>query len=296
MSLEKAGPASSRQRFFCCLIVIGALSVFGPARADDVKNSSPDKLAAFILREGNDPSTSYVRVKACRELRQKLNNDAYKAAALSIKERLQTSLPGYTKRARGFCGHLLIELGVSPEIEAPLLFPILDTLENHVADREVEVEVCSLLKRLGQLGDGQLDPVETIRGLADNMRRLTTWQASLPVLEAAVDAAFALLQKTNGRGMPLILQARKNFADNIVAQQEYLRSNPGAKVGYPYPSDAEVAAFTRKFDALICSVPPPVAASRWRYYVNLGNYSPDKSKSGLDLHVICPPEGPWATK
>lgn len=253
---------------------------------------TPEKLAALTLREGDkfDNLTSNIRANACAQMRQKLGESAYKSAALAIKDRLLQAWPSYGEHAQEGCAYFLIALDLPPKDEAFLLASAIELSRDQLPDPNAQLEFRDLLQRLGRSGE-YLDPTETVRKLLYSRIDDPGIQQSLPALEAVIDTAGALLPSTNGRGFPLLLQARKEFAESLEGQRQQERQYSSFNTIFDTNTEADIATFIKKFDAVICAQPVPVPAEKWSYYVLRGDYPFDSNNKNITIQILCPVEG-----
>lgn len=278
-------------------LLVGLVLLSSTVVADDLSTNiksimatadTPEKLAALTLREGDksDNLTSNIRAKACVQMRHKLGESAYKLAALAVKDRLLQAWPSYDEHAQKRCAYLLVALDLSPKDEAPLLVSATEIL---TSPNEV-LEFRDLLQRLGRAGE-YLDATETVRKLLDNKIIDPDVRQSIPALEAVVEAAGALLPSTRGRGFPLLLQAREKFVESLEDQRQQELKYSNSNTIFDKNSEADVTAFTKKFDAVICAQPTPVPAEKWSYYVLHDDYPFALGGGGKIIQILCPVEG-----
>ena len=254
--------------------------------------NSPDKLAALTLREGDkfDSLTSNIRAHACFQMRNKLGEPTYKSAAVAVKDRLLQAWPNYDEHAQENCAYFLVALDLSPKDEAPLLASAIETFEYRLTNPNAMLELRDLLQRLGRAGE-YLDATETVRNLLDSNMNNPNVRQSIPALEAVVEAARALLPSTNGKGFPLLLQARKRFTDSLKDQRQQEQQYSNSNTIFDANSEADIVAFTKKFDAIICAQPLPVPSEKWSYYVLDGDSPHDPDANKKTIQILCPVEG-----
>jgi hypothetical protein len=282
--------------FFAGLVLLS-----GTVAADELSTNikpimasadTPEKLAALTLREGDkfDNLTSNIRAHACVQMRQKLGEHAYKSAALAVKDQLLHAWPSYGEHAQKNCAYFLIALDLSPKDEAPLLASAIETFEYRLPDPNAALEFRGLLQRLGRAGE-YLDATETVRNLLYSKMNNPNVRQSIPALEAVVEAAGALCPSTHGSCLPLLLQARKKFAvdleDQLQQESQYSNSN----TIFDANTESDIAAFTKKFEAVICAQPLPVSAEKWSYYMLDGDYPQAADAKGTTIQILCPAEG-----
>lgn len=282
-------------------LLVGLVLLSSTVVADDLSTNiksimatadTPEKLAALTLREGDksDNLTSNIRAKACVQMRNKLGESAYKLAALAVKDRLLQAWPSYGEHAQQYCAYFLIALDLSPKDEAPLLASAIEVFEYRLNNPNELLEFRDLLQRLGRAGE-YLDASETVRKLLYSKINNPNVRQSIPALEAVVEAAGALLPSTRGRGFPLLLQAREKFVESLEDQRQQELKYSNSNTIFDANSEADIAAFTKKFDAVICAQPTPVPAEKWSYYVLHDDYPFALGGGGKIIQILCPVEG-----
>ncbi len=253
---------------------------------------TPRKLAALTLRKGDkfDNLTNNIRANACVQMRHKLGDSAYKSAALDVKDMLLKAWPSYGEHAQENCAYFLIALDLSPNDEAPLLASAIETFEYRLNNPNAVLEFRDLLQRLGRAGE-YLDATETVRELLDSKINNPNIRQSIPALEAVVEAAGELLPSTSGRGLPLLLQARKMFAESLEDQRQQEQQYSNSTTIFDTNTESDIVAFTEKFDAVICAQQTPVPAEKWSYYVLDGDYPLARDAKERNIQILCPMEG-----
>ena len=265
-----------------------------PTNAESViaTADTPDKLAALTLREDNkfDNLTSNIRANACVQMRNKLGDFAYKSAALAVRDRLLQAWPSYGEHAQKYCAYFLIALDLSSKDEAPLLASAIETVEDRLTNPNAVLEFRDLLQRLGRAGE-YLDATETVRKLLYSKINNPNVRQSIPALDAVVEAASALLPSTGGRGLPLLLQARKKFTESLEDQRQQEQQYSNSNTIFDTNTVSDIEAFTKKFDAVICAQAIPVPAEKWRYSVLDGDYPLTPNAKERTIQILCPVEG-----
>ncbi len=283
------------------IFLVGLVLLSSTVAADDLSTNiksvmatadTPEKLAALTLREGDkfDNLTSNIRANACVQMRNKLSDSAYKSAALAVKDGLLQAWSSYGEHAQKNCAYFLIALDLSPKDEAPLLASAIETFEYRLANPNAVLEFRDLLQRLGRAGV-YLDATETVRNLLDSKINNPNVRQSIPALEAVVEAAGVLLSSTSGRGLPLLLQARKRFAAGLEDQRQQELQYSNSNTIFDTNTESDIVAFTKKFDAMICAQPIPFPAVKWSYYVLDGDYPHVPDAKERTIQILCPVEG-----
>lgn len=282
-------------------LVVGLVLLSSTVVADDLSTNiksimatgdTPEKLAALTLREGDksDNLTSNIRAKACVQMRHKLGESAYKLAALAVKDRLLQAWPSYGEHAQQYCAYFLIALDLSPKDEAPLLASAIEVFEYRLNNPNELLEFRDILQRLGRAGE-YLDASETVRKLLYSKINNPNVRRSIPALEGIVEAAGALLPSISGKSFPLLLQARKRFDESLEEQRQQELQYSDSSTIFDANSEADIAAFTKKFDAVICAQPTPVPAEKWSYYLPDGDYPSAPDAKEITTQIFCPVEG-----